>query len=77
VFLRYKAEFIYFSKALLTYFIAHADAVITLENLTSWLLGQITNGSKRFKNKHFATLVDTIVPCKYKFGAGKATKKIL
>ena len=24
---------------------------------------------KRFKDKHFATLVDTIVPCKYKFGA--------
>ena len=52
---------------------APGKAVISLEKLTTWLLEQFKNksgNSKRFKNKHFATLVDTIVPCKYKFGAG-------
>ena len=32
---------------------------------------------KRFKDKHFATLVDTIVPCKYKFGAVIHIERVL
>ena len=45
-----------------------APAKITLKNLISWILEQM-NSQSRFKDKHFATLVDTIVPCKYQFGS--------
>ena len=45
------------------------DQVINLKSFAKWLLERI-NSPKRFRSKHFATLVDTIVPCKYKFGAG-------
>lgn len=45
-----------------------ASARISLKNLASWILEQM-NSQTRFKDKHFATLVDTIVPCKYQFGS--------